>query len=69
MTRRLALVAAGLAAASFAAPLASPASAAPEPPCFSQEIHDCLRPVMDAVVVICSAVFEDASCHLHGGTP
>ena len=44
MTPRLALLAAGLAAAaSFA--VATPASA--EPPCFSQDVKDCLKPVTD----------------------
>jgi precorrin-3B methylase len=43
MTKRLALLAAALtAAATFAAP------ASADPPCFSQQLSDCLKPVQAA---------------------
>lgn len=42
---RLALLVAGLAAAGT---FALPTSASADPPCFSQEISDCLEPVQQA---------------------
>ncbi len=51
MTKRIALLAAGFAAAaSFTT--ASPASA--EPPCFSQQVSDCLAPVQKACEALVS---------------
>lgn len=45
MTQRLALLVAGVAAAGS---FVLPTSASAEPPCFSQDISDCLEPVQRA---------------------
>lgn len=49
MTKRLALLAVGVAAAgSFVLPTAASA----EPPCFSQDVRDCLRPVRQVCLLL-----------------
>jgi hypothetical protein len=56
LTKRIALLAAGLAAAaSFTT--AAPASAA-EPPCFSQDVNDCFEPVRQVCIYLLG------TCHL-----
>lgn len=50
MTKRIALLVAGLAAAgSFAVP----ASAAPAPPCTDQSVAECLRPTLETIKEFC----------------
>ena len=56
MTRSLALLAVGVAAA---ASFAVPASA--DPPCFSQDVRDCLRPAYPVIAVVCDAI---GTCHI-----
>jgi len=56
MTKRLALLVAGVAAAGS---FALPGSASAEPPCFSQQVSDCLRPVQQ----VCDALISN--CRLY----
>lgn len=50
MTKRIALFAAGIAAA---ASFAVPASAAPAIPCTHQTVAECLRPILETIKEFC----------------